>query len=85
MALETVLKFTFFGLFLKIDQRPSKRKNPQSSSIKQLEQTVHRFIQATKRDREALIYYVMLQPAHIWPVKLSLKHVKSYKWLYRAP
>ena len=46
---------------------PSQR-NPQSSSIKQLEQIIHRLVQTTKRDGEGLIFHVTSQSAHIWRV-----------------
>ena len=50
-----------------LDCHPSQR-NPQSSSIKQLEQIIHRLVQTTKRDGEGLIFHVTSQSAHIWRV-----------------
>lgn len=65
--LEVTSKVTSFGLSQKSDPSPAPR-NPQSSSIKQLKEIVHRLIQATERDREGLFFLVTVKSAYIWPI-----------------
>lgn len=48
----------------------SQKQNPQSISTKQLQQILHRHL----RDTGQSIFQVMLQTAHMWPVKYD-KHM----------
>lgn len=51
------------------DTSPSHR-NPPSSSIKLLEQVVHRLVEATERGREGL-----------WSHLANIKVINAFKWL----
>lgn len=30
---------------------------------------IHRLVETTERDEEGLVFHIMLQSAHIWPIK----------------
>lgn len=59
---------TLSHILLIVYYRNPSQRSPKSSSIQQLKRIVHRLVWTTKGDREGL-FHVMLQSAHIWPIK----------------
>ena len=57
---------------------PSQR-NPQSSSIKEINQIVHRLVLHNQERQRGLIFHIMLQSPHVWLLKKRWMHNKSYR------
>ena len=54
---------------------------PQIQGGNPIQQTVHRLVEANEGDGEDLIFHVMLQSIHIWPIKKWSIHVDWNKFL----